>query len=429
MDPINAAPGDLMDDKEAAILPPKQGDSSRFAAIFNLTNTVVGCGILTLPYACRESGLLVFLILLVAMSALSYLTMLILVKCTEVTGEYTYKDLAKGLLGKRFGGILIETLIVIYTLGCCISFGVIVGDYTAPVFAQLIDPSSVLAQRWFVVIFFACLTFLPLSLPKSLTFLQYFSLVSVLCVVFAVVAVLIRLVAPFQMRRVPMHLSQLRMGPQSISTLFAATPLISVAFAAQYNVQQLFGELKRPTFRNMNIVCLATMALCLAGYALMGVLGYATFRGATPSNVLTGYCALGPDMLAYLAKMGMSLTAMFSFPLTLFPARKSLENIFSPKKPFSTPVHIILTTAIVALCCTVAILVGDMSVVLDFSGALAGSTIVYIFPACFAFKYLCKNWRHKAGAIALGLLGFALLVLGLRSAIIKAIAFFSQKHH
>ncbi|KAJ4460646.1 Transmembrane amino acid transporter [Paratrimastix pyriformis] len=384
--------------------------TSFFYTVFNLAHTIVGCGILTLPFACSCVGLGAFMILLVVMGLLSLATLSVMVRCSEAQHVYTFKELAQRMFG-RAGGVAVELTILVYSFGASVSFAVILGDYTTLVFAEWL-PGTILSQRWFCVLIIAAIGFGPLSLARRLEFLRHTSLISMICVAFAIVVAIVRLVAPVDMPPIPADKQAIVFFTSDFSKLFVATPLISVAFAAQYNVQTLYKELRQPTPARMDMVSVLTTVAVGILYGAMAFVGYLTFRGTTPPNILRGYPAT--DILANLARLGMAIVSNFSYPFVQFPCRLG--------KPFPNKVHVPLCLGLVALCVLLSIVVPDMAVVLDLTGSLAGSAIVYIFPALFAYRFLSPRW--KIPTVLLGLVGLALAVLGCRSSILHAIEVF-----
>jgi len=130
-----------------------KGQSSVLVSIFNLCHTIIGAGILTLPYACRCLGYGTFLIFLALMGALSCFTLCVIVRCADRLRDFSFKGIAQAAFGK-WGGIVTEVTIAVYGLGAAISFAVILGSYTVIIFQEWL-PGTILTQRPFWVLLFA----------------------------------------------------------------------------------------------------------------------------------------------------------------------------------------------------------------------------------------------------------------------------------
>eukprot|EP00771_Trimastix_marina_P001794 gnl/Trimastix_PCT/2896.p1 GENE.gnl/Trimastix_PCT/2896~~gnl/Trimastix_PCT/2896.p1 ORF type:complete len:289 (+),score=124.71 gnl/Trimastix_PCT/2896:520-1386(+) len=278
--------------------------------------------------------------------------------------------------------------------------------------------NSFVSQRWFVVLVMCVCVYTPLSLMKNLDPLRYTSLLAILFVTYVSIVILIRLAKPAFFLPVPKEKAAIVLFNWNIGDLFAAFPLMGVAFTAHYNIQRFYKELRARTMRRMTVVIHAALVICFMLYSVMALLGYLTFRQDTKDNILKNYGKKDP--LAIIARIGMTITISLSFPLVNFANRQALLNIFFPGKPFHWLRHILFTLGIVALVTTIGILLPRVGIVLQFSGSLAGSCVIYIFPALFAMRLLPR--KHLVPSILVLILGVTIMALGVRSAVLKAIA-------
>ena len=65
----------------------------------NLANTIIGSGIIGLPYAMRQAGLVLGLALLVLVGALTAYSLDILIRAGRRVGKYEYGDAARAIFG------------------------------------------------------------------------------------------------------------------------------------------------------------------------------------------------------------------------------------------------------------------------------------------------------------------------------------------
>lgn len=116
--------------------------SSSYKTFFNIVITVVGAGVLGLPYAFKQSGWLQGLLILAGTSAAMYYCMMLMVWCrrhleTEgiVDNIDTYSELGYHTLGK-FGQISVDAMIVLSQGGFCVAYLIFIGENLASVFSR-----------------------------------------------------------------------------------------------------------------------------------------------------------------------------------------------------------------------------------------------------------------------------------------------------
>ena len=68
-------------------------------------------------------------------------------------------------LGRKLSAVL-SAVLVIYQLGSCAAYLIIVGDSFVPLIEKVAEPGGWLADRRVIVTFFALVVILPLCLPR-----------------------------------------------------------------------------------------------------------------------------------------------------------------------------------------------------------------------------------------------------------------------
>lgn len=120
-------------------LPPQ---SSALKTFFNLVITVVGAGVLGLPYAFKQSGWLQGLLILAGTSAAMYYCMMLLVwsrrhleRNGNVESITTFSELGLHTYGHA-GQILVDTMMLLSQGGFCIAYLIFIGENLASVFSR-----------------------------------------------------------------------------------------------------------------------------------------------------------------------------------------------------------------------------------------------------------------------------------------------------
>jgi amino acid permease len=154
------------------------------SSTFNLANTILGSGVCAMPFACRESGIAPFLLLLGAFGYAANLALQLLVIAAENATrrgqlrELQYAALAKCTAGRR-AELAAEWAVIVQQLGCAVAYIVIIADVLAPIAALgAADAGSALCSRvmWQAVVALGII--LPLCLLRRLDALRFTSLLA-----------------------------------------------------------------------------------------------------------------------------------------------------------------------------------------------------------------------------------------------------------
>jgi amino acid permease len=99
-------------------------------------------------------------------------------------------------------------------------------------------------------------------------------------------------------------------------------------------------------------------------------------------------------MIVTGAQLAIVFLVLFSYPLQVHPLRNSLDKVLPNSNPneIPWPRFVAMTLAVMILSYFFAVTVSDLSVVLALVGATGSTTIGYILPGIFYFKF-CQNQR------------------------------------
>ena len=171
-------------------------------SVANLCSATLGAGILSLPIALYQSGLVVGGILLIASGLATLASIHLLIKVCEAYRVYTYEGLVETVLG-RWARTLTELCIVIFCVGCAVAYVIAVGDILQQ--AQLILPASMLLgddnisdrRAWsMVLVWLFCM--LPLSLLRTMQHLQFASIFGIASIGTLVFSTLIHMIQDYE---------------------------------------------------------------------------------------------------------------------------------------------------------------------------------------------------------------------------------------
>ncbi|XP_075409132.1 sodium-coupled neutral amino acid transporter 4 [Tenrec ecaudatus] len=169
------------------------GATSFGMSSFNLSNAIMGSGILGLSYAMANTGIILFVIMLLAVAILSLYSVHLLLKTSKEGGSLIYENLGEKAFGWP-GKIGTFVSITMQNIGAMSSYLFII-KYELPEVIRTFMGLEENSGEWYLngnylVIFVSIGIILPLSLLKNLGYLGYTSGFSLTCMVFFVSVVI-----------------------------------------------------------------------------------------------------------------------------------------------------------------------------------------------------------------------------------------------
>lgn len=154
-------------------LPNARPTSGMRSAFMNMANSIIGAGIIGQPYAFRQAGLTMGIILLVALTVTVDWTVRLIIINSKLSGADSFQATMQHCFGQS-GLVAISVAQWAFAFGGMVAFCVIVGDTIPHVLEALIpglrDMSFLwlLTDRRFVIVFFVLGVSWPLSLYRDI---------------------------------------------------------------------------------------------------------------------------------------------------------------------------------------------------------------------------------------------------------------------
>jgi sodium-coupled neutral amino acid transporter 11 len=409
----------------AAAAEDTSGDSAGSSdAIFNLAKNIVGSGVLALSagvaaFSASPLALAPSIAILLAVGGVSAYTFSTIARVGAATGGKTYRDTWMRVFGKSTTWMT-DATVIFMTVCAGLSYSIILGDMFSSI-AALAGLPAVLctSNAWIILLSFFVL--LPLSLLRDLSSLAAGSLLGTIGTSYTALFVLLRCFDKSYLPGGKFH--ALASHSPNFAAASAAQPLINPsifvlvsmlasAFLAHYNAPKFYNELEAPKdgssmLKRFNGIVGGAFGLAAL---LMGVImggGYMTFGSASQGLLLNNYATADP--LAFLARVGIGVSIIFSYPLNFVGLREGLlEFLGKTEDGKKRAVHWGVTLSLMALMNGASLFLKDLGLVVALGGAILGSALVYIFPALMAIG-------EKSGAIKSKgekLVNWALLALG-----------------
>uniref|UniRef100_A0A672HA11 Sodium-coupled neutral amino acid symporter 2 n=1 Tax=Salarias fasciatus TaxID=181472 RepID=A0A672HA11_SALFA len=380
------------------------GNASFGMSVFNLGNAIMGSGILGLSYAMANTGIALFVILLVAVAIFSLYSVHLLLKTANEGGALVYEHLGYKAFGIP-GKLAASCSITMQNIGAMSSYLYIV-KYELPIVIQAFTGAS----------------------KASSSYLGYTSGLSLLCMVFFLIVVIIK---KFQIpcplpndNTTATDYSDDTCRPKYFvfnSQTVYAVPILTFAFVCHPAILPMYEELKDRSRRRMQGVANVSFLAMFIMYLLAALFGYLTFNIHVGPELLHTYARYyKSDVLLLIVRLAVLTAVTLTVPVVLFPIRTSVNHLLCPTKNFSWVRHTAITVGLLAGTNAMVILVPTIKDIFGFIGASAAAMLIFILPSAFYLKLVKKEpmqSMQKLGAAAFLVLGF-LVMIGCMSLII-----------
>jgi amino acid permease len=304
-------------------------------AVANLCSATLGAGILALPFALYQAGLIFGGLLLLASGWATAVSIDVLVRACDHFQLATYESIVEKALGRTWRQV-VEISILIFCGGTAVAYVIAVGDILERV-EHL--PG---ARKKVAMAFVWLISMLPLSCLRRMKSLQCASTVGIASILTLLLAATVHLAVPQDPDddSVPISWDLLQpfLGPASGGWLAVvrACPLFCFAFSCQVNVCQIYDELPSRNgaekAKSMRWVTWAAVGVCTLLYASISLVTLMDFGEGVKPNVLSCYSLTSGETLLHVAFVAMAMAVVMAFPLNIFPARTSVIQMCAQKQ-------------------------------------------------------------------------------------------------
>ncbi|KAL6190213.1 hypothetical protein ACLB2K_036611 [Fragaria x ananassa] len=369
-------------------------------AVFNLSTTIIGAGIMALPATMKVLGLGVGIGMIVFVAVLTEAAVEMLLRFSRAGNASSFG----GVMGDAFGTggrVVFQLSILVNNLGTLIVYMIILGDVLSGTASSGVHHTGVLegwfGENWwngrlFVLFVTTIFVFGPLVSLKRIDSLRYSSALAVgLAGVFLVITAGITAVkishGDISMPRLLPVLTDLT----SVWNLFTVVPVLVTAFICHFNVHTISNELKKPIM--IQPVVRTSLGLCSSVYILTSLFGFLLFGDSILDDVLANFDTdLGipySSMLSDIVRISYALHLMLVFPIIFHPLRINFDDLFFPS---SRPLDLdnrrfaLITLGLISIIFLGANFIPSIWDVFQFTGATATVCIGFIFPAAIVLR-------------------------------------------
>ncbi|KAL6888364.1 hypothetical protein ACP4OV_009390 [Aristida adscensionis] len=399
----------VLQDETTPLLPIKVEDedavhefngASFSGAVFNLSTTIVGAGIMALPASIKMLGLIPGILMIILVALLTEASIDMLVRCSH-QGKITSYGWLMGETFGQWGRIALQASVVINNIGVLVVYMIIIGDVLSGTSTTGVHHSGIF-EGWFgphvwnsrpvVLLATTLLVFAPLVSFKRLDSLRYTSALSVaLAVVFVVITAGVAIVRLIEGSvEMPKLFPEID-GINSVWKLFTAVPVLVTSYICHYNVHSIDNELEDRT--QIKPIVQTSLGLCSSVYIATSFFAYLLFGEATLADVLANFDSdlriPFSSIFNDIVRVSYVVHVMLVFPIVFFALRLNLDGLLFP-----TSRHIsrdnrrfaMITISLVAVIYLAAIFIPSIWDAFQFTGATAAVLIGFIFPAMIILR-------------------------------------------
>uniref|UniRef100_A0A8B9JBE9 Sodium-coupled neutral amino acid symporter 2 n=1 Tax=Astyanax mexicanus TaxID=7994 RepID=A0A8B9JBE9_ASTMX len=402
------------------------GTASFGMSVFNLGNAIMGSGILGLSYAMANTGIALFVILLVAVSIFSLYSVHLLLKTANEGGSLVYEQLGYKAFGMP-GKLAASCSITMQNIGgkttefpLCLMWYTN-GDYLVMLVSLIIIlPLSLLKNLGKCFFFFFSITGkiqgmcyviyktfqIPCPLPNDIINMtlnhtvahnssvctpKYFVFNSQVYTFTGITAYLLSGKALSMTSQLLILMFNYDFCISFLQTVYAV-PILTFAFVCHPAILPMYEELKDRSRKKMQGVANVSFLAMFIMYLLAALFGYLTFNDAVESELLHTYSKVYKfDVVLLIVRLAVLTAVTLTVPVVLFPIRTSVNQLLCASKEFSWIRHTIITVILLACVNVLVIFVPTIRDIFGFIGASAAAMLIFILPSAFYIKLVKKE--------------------------------------
>lgn len=398
-----------VNDEKVPLLPTKHDEDGGFnefngasfsGAVFNLSTTIVGAGIMSLPATMKVLGVVLGIGMVIFMAFLAEASIEFLLRFSKAGKASSYGGVMGDAFGK-WGKIILQICVLVNNIGVLIVYMIIIGDVLSGTNASGVHHTGLL-EGWFgatwwngrtiVLLVTTLVIFAPLASLKRIDSLSYTSALSVaLAVLFIVITIGIAVIKLINGSILMPQLFPNVTDMASFWNLFTVVPIFVTAYICHYNVHTIGNELEDST--QIRPVVQTSLALCSTVYLMTSLFGFLLFGNETLDDVLANFDAdlhipYG-SLLSDIVRLSYAAHLMLVFPIVFYPLRLNLDELLFPSARPLILDNLRFGSISVGLLTAIFLGANFIPSIWDafqFTGATAAVCIGFIFPAAITLK-------------------------------------------
>lgn len=397
------------------------GHTSFMGTVLNLLNSTIGAGILGVPNTFVNTGVILSIVILLIMAVLSKIATDLLLILGQETNSTSLGELTEKILG-RGGSLTLSILNLVFSLTALVAYLVLAGDMITSFFDLANIDLNPLGRHALMILIYALLIPIALTIPRNISFLKYFSTTTVFCILFFCISMLYKIIDHHKIEETTV-LAKCDFSLFSSLSIYALTfSFPSVIFAV---TQTCDKDLKK----RKNVVCVG-LIICVFFVVFPGICGYFMFGKDTDPNILKNFDSR--DVLIIICRVAFLIIVSCSYPMVAQNHESMWSTLIfkdgSPSRLITWKRTIILVLANI-FPLLIAMFLPSVKPALSIGGALGGCLVDFVFPSVLYLKlhrglHPLYHWKN-ALLIAFAIFGILAAVISTYQSIVDAIHAFS----
>lgn len=379
----------------------QKGNASTSKTFFVLLKAFIGTGIMFLPKAFNNGGILFSSLCLISVAAISMWAFHLLLKCRTNFGG-SYGDIGQAIAGDRMRSIILAS-ITLSQLGFVCTGLVFVADNWFSFLEAVTHNANPLGVEALIAL--QAVLLIPLSFIRDISKLGFAATIADVFILFGLVYIWDYDISSLASRG--MHPSVQLFNPAAYTLTIGASIF---TFEGIGLIIPIHASMRHPEKFEPLLATVMLIITCI--YTSVGALCYATFGSETQIEVINNFPQ--SSGLVNAVQLLYALAVLIGNPVQLFPAMRILEaRLFGHRSGKKDPrikwKKNAFRTGLVALCCAISI-AGSAN--LDRFVALIGSVacvpLVYVYPPFLHYRGVAETKAERAmdlGLVALGAVG------------------------
>ncbi|KAL7796813.1 transmembrane amino acid transporter domain-containing protein [Trichoderma ceciliae] len=367
----------------------RDGDASTVKTFFTLIKAFIGTGILFLPKAFRNGGILFSSLTLVSVSLVNCFCFRLLLDCRHKYGG-GYGELGESIVGPRFRSLILAS-IAISQLGFVCSGMIFTAENLFSFLNAVTGDAGHLGVSGLVALQF--LPLIPLALIRNISKLGPVALVADVFILIGLVYIWYYDIG--SLARHGMEPSVRLFNPSDFPLTLGSAIFTFEGIGLILPIQ---SSMKKPHhFRGLLYF---VMFLITAIFTSVGALCYATFGENTKIQIISNFPQDSP--LVNAVQFLYSLAVLAGEPVQLFPAVRILETSIFGERATGRKSLVIkwkkngLRALTIAVCIGIAVVgARDLDKFVALIGGFACVPLVYIYPAYLHYKGAAESTWEK----------------------------------
>ncbi|KAL8843608.1 MAG: hypothetical protein Q9170_000112 [Blastenia crenularia] len=378
------------------------GRNSPLGAASMLLKSFVGTGVLFLPKAYLNGGMLFSNLVLLLVAALSYYCFILLVN-TRLKVDASFGDMG-GILYGKWLRVLILSSVALSQIGFVSAYIVFTSENLQAFILAVSDCRTWIDIKYMVLM--QLIIFLPLSLIRDISAL---SLTAYIADFFIMLGLVYLYYYNFFTLAINHGVADIVNFNPRDWTLFIGTAIFT--FEGVGLILPIQESMRQPS--KFPPVLAAVMIIITIIFVSMGALSYAAFGSSTKTVVLLNLPQ--DDKFVNAVQFLYSLAILLSTPLQLFPAIRIMENAFFTRSGKNDPKikmgKNVFRFCLVMVCALIAWGgAGDLDKFVAVIGTFCCLPLVYVYPALLHLKAVAHTRRQQIADVCLCTFGFVVMI-------------------